>query len=208
MRTRAVSWLPSVPTTRIGAPLLGALLIVLAAGTSSSAAAQPEAPVLVGSWGRSSSFVPAYADPTKWGTTGYSKSRYEFRADGSYRFLERSFREAMANILLVRERGWYAVQGNRITVTPVESAIESYEKRNRVDELGQRVSVTPRAHEVVTYTVTMHYVSGIQRWNLVLQAPEPTRRDGPFSVNTTLPTAWYFDQQFLDDDLGGVRSRR
>lgn len=208
MRTPASLWNSTVSTARIGTPLLGALMIVLAAGVSSAAAAQPAAPALVGSWGRSSSTVPTYADPTKWGTSGYSKSRYEFRADGSYRFLERSFRKSMVNILLVREHGWYAVQGNRITVTPLESAIESYEKRNHVDELGRRVSVTPRAREVVTYTVTMHSVSGSQRWNLVLQAPEPTRRDGPFSANTTFPTAWYFDQRFPEDDLAGVRVRR
>jgi len=208
MRDRALLRYPTHSTARFSVLLLGALLIILAAAVSSAAAAQPSPPALVGTWGRSSSFVPVYADPTKWGTTGYSKSRYEFRADGSYRFHERSFRGSMANILLVREHGWYAVLGNRITLTPVESAIESYEKRNRVDELGRRLSVTPRAHEVVTYTATMHYFSGIQLWNLVLQAPEPTRRDGPFSANDTFPTAWYFDQRFPDDDLTGVRVHR
>jgi hypothetical protein len=200
--------LPVISIMRSRTPLLSALLIVIAAGVASPAAAQPAAPTLVGSWERSSPFVPTYADPTQWGTTGYSASRYEFSADGSYRFLERSFRGSMANILLALERGSYAVQGNRMTITPVESAIESYQKRNGVDELGRRVSVTPRARETVTYTMTMHYVGSIQRWNLVLQAPEPTRRDGPFSTNTALPNAWYFEQRAIDDDLAGVRVRR
>jgi hypothetical protein len=44
----------------------------------------------------------------------------------------------------------------------------------------------------VTYQFTKHYFSGIQVWNLVLQAQKATERDGPFSSNTTFPNAWYY----------------
>jgi hypothetical protein len=46
--------------------------------------------------------------------------------------------------------------------------------------------------EKVTYQFTKHYFSGIQIWNLVLQADKVTHRDGPHSSNTTFANAWYY----------------
>jgi hypothetical protein len=159
----------------------------------------------IGRWNRSSSVSPLYADPASWGTAGYTKSRYEFRADGTYLYTERSFSYSFQNILIVKESGTYAVSGNQITVTPGKSVIEAYSKRNGADELGTLVKSQKRALEAVTYQYTFHYFSGIKEWNLVFQAASPTQRDGQFSTFTLFPNAWYFDQKFTDTDLTSAR---
>lgn len=156
---------------------------------------------LIGKWNRSGSVVPVYADPVSWGTAGYTKSRYEFRADGSYSFTERSFRMMYQNILVVKESGKYTVEGNQITISPQKSVIEAYSKRGGVDELGGLVKNQNRELEKITYQFTFYYFSGIDEWDLVLQAENPTQRDGPFSNNTTFKNAWYFDQKYNDTDL-------
>lgn len=160
---------------------------------------------LIGKWNRSGSVSPTYADPASWGTSGYTKSRYEFRADGSYLFTERSFRYSYQNILIVKENGKYKVNGNQITISPQKSVIEAYSKRNDADELGSLVKSQNRALETVTYQFTFHYFSGINEWNLVLQATNPTNRDGQFSSLTTFQNAWYFDQKFIDNDLTSAK---
>ncbi len=176
-----------------------------AAPASPSEPASAENARLIGKWNRSGSVVPAYADPVAWGTAGYTKSRYEFRADGTYLHTERSFRMMMTNIIIVKETGKYSIDGNRITISPQKSTISSYKKAGGVDALGTLVKAENRPLETVTYNFTFHYFSGIQEWDLVLQADRPTNRDGPFSNNTTFPNAWYFDQKYTDGDLTSVK---
>jgi hypothetical protein len=161
---------------------------------------------LIGKWNRSSSGHPVYADPASWGTAGYTKSRYEFKSDGTYIYTERSFRMTMQTIIVVKENGRYAVNGNTLTIKPVKSTISSYKKEGGVDTLGALVRSQNRDLETVTYRFTLHYFSGIQEWNLVLQADNPTQRDGPFSNNQTFPNAWYFDQKYTDNDLTAPRN--
>ena len=160
---------------------------------------------LVGKWNRSSSVAPAYADPASWGIAGYTKSRYGFRADGTYVYTERSFSYSNQNILIAKENGKYHVSGNDLTVTPQRSVLEIYSKKGGTDELGNLVKTQNRPLETVTYKFTFHYFSGIQEWNLVLQATAPTNRDGQFSSLTVFPNAWYFDQKFIDTDLTSPR---
>jgi hypothetical protein len=164
-----------------------------------------DAAKLIGRWQRSGSVHPTYADPVSWGTAGYTKSRYEFKADGTYLFTERSFRMSMSKIIIVKESGRYSVSGSELTVIPAKSVIQSYSKAGGVDALGTLLSSENRGLEKSTYKFTFHYFSGIQEWNLVLQAGSPTRRDGAFSNNTTFPNAWYFDQKYIDTDLTAVR---
>ena len=49
-----------------------------------------------------------------------------------------------------------------------------------------------RKLEKVTYQFTKHYFSGIDQWNLVLQATTPTERDGPFSTAAAFNNAWLY----------------
>jgi hypothetical protein len=160
---------------------------------------------LVGKWNRSGAVHPTYADPVSWGTAGYTKSRYEFNADGTYVHTERSFRMMNPNILVVKETGKYSVSGNKLTVSPAKSVISSYKKAGGVDALGTLVRSQNRDLETVTYTFTFHYFEGIAEWNLVLQADRPTQRDGAFSGNTTFANAWYFDQKYTDNDLTSIK---
>jgi hypothetical protein len=160
---------------------------------------------LVGRWQRSSSGSPSYADPASWGTAGYTKSRYEFNTDGTYIYTERSFRYSYQNIIVVRENGRYSLSGNTLTITPAKSTITAYAKAGGVDALGAVVSSKPRPLETVAYKYTFHYFSGIQEWNLVLQADSPTQRDGAFSTLQVFNNAWYFDQKFTNTDLTAVR---
>lgn len=165
-----------------------------------------DAAKLVGRWQRSGSSSPAYADPASWGTAGYTTSRYEFKSDGTYVYTERSFRYSYQNIIIVRENGRYAVSGNTLTITPAKSTITAYKKAGGVDALGAVVSTQNRKLETVPYRFTFHYFSGIQEWNLVLQADAPTQRDGQFSNNKSFENAWYFDQKYTDKDLTAVRN--
>lgn len=165
-----------------------------------------DASKLVGRWQRSGSGSPSYADPASWGTAGYTTSRYEFKPDGTYIYTERSFRYTYQNIIVVRESGRYAVSGNTLTVTPAKSTITAYKKAGGVDALGAVVSTQNRKLETIAYRFTFHYFSGIQEWNLVLQADAPTQRDGPFSNNKSYENAWYFDQKYTDKDLTAVRN--
>ena len=164
-----------------------------------------DAAKLIGKWNRSGSVSPVYADPVSWGTAGYTKSRYEFKADGTYVYTERSFRMMHQNIIIVKENGRYDASGNTLTITPLKSVIASYAKAGGVDALGALVKSQARPLETVNYRFTFHYFSGIQEWNLVLQADKVTQRDGQFSNNTTFPNAWYFDQRFTNNDLTAVR---
>jgi hypothetical protein len=161
---------------------------------------------LIGKWNRSGSVTPTYADPVSWGTAGYTKSRYEFKADGTYVYTERSFRMMMQNILVVKETGRYSINGDRLTISPAKSSISSYKKAGGVDALGPLVKSQNRDLETITYKFTLHFFTGIQEWNLVLQADRATQRDGAFSNNTTFQNAWYFDQRFTDNDLTSIKA--
>lgn len=170
-----------------------------------AAAPSGDAAKLIGRWQRSSSSSPAYADPASWGTAGYTRSRYEFNSDGTYIYTERTFRMTHPRIFIVKENGRYAVTGNTLTITPAKSTISAYNKAGGSDALGTLATTQNRKIEKIAYKFTFHYFSGIQEWNLVLQADAPTHRDGPFSGNTTFSNAWYFDQKYTNTDLTAVR---
>ncbi|MFL6468568.1 MAG: lipocalin family protein [Pyrinomonadaceae bacterium] len=179
---------------------------VPAQSTEPATPATGESARLIGKWQRSSSGQPTYADPVSWGTAGYTKSRYEFKADGTYIYTERSFRMMMQTIIIVKENGKYSVNGNTLTVTPQKSMISSYKKDGGVDALGALVKSQVRPLEAAAYRFTFHFFEGIKEWNLVLQADKTTQRDGPFSNNQTFPNAWYFDQKYTDNDLTAPRN--
>jgi hypothetical protein len=166
----------------------------------------PKAPVqidskLLGKWNRSSSVTPLFANPAEWGTSGYTTCRYEFFSDGTYQYTERNFSFSFASIIVVKENGHYDANGGVLTISPAQSLVEKYSKKNGVDELGNLQESKGRTLEKVDYRYQFHFFQGIGEWNLVLQADRPTQRDGNFSSNTTFTNAWYFDQRFTDKNL-------
>ncbi|RPA70392.1 hypothetical protein EF405_03740 [Cyclobacteriaceae bacterium YHN15] len=156
---------------------------------------------ILGKWNRSASVSPFFSNPAAWGSSGYTTCRYEFFQDGTYHYTERNFGYAYEDIILVRENGQYSADGGVLTITPIESQVERYGKKNGGDELGNLKEKKSRTLEKVAYRYKLHYFEGIGQWNLVLQADRPTQRDGNFSSNTTFPNAWYFDQRFTEVNL-------
>ena len=150
---------------------------------------------ILGTWGMASSGpqrADDYKNPYSVNGYGYSKAQYTFNSDGTYSFVSKTFRMVFDKILLIKESGSYQINGSRITINPQRSVIEAWSKRDGADKWGRLLSSQNRPLERVTYQFTKHYFSGIQVWNLVLQADHPTDRDGPFSGNTTFPNAWYY----------------
>jgi hypothetical protein len=150
------------------------------------------AALILGTWGKSAGVHMTYGDPVAAGMAGYSKDQYTFNADGTYSFVSKTFRMSFDKLLLVKENGSYQISGNTITISPKRSVIEAWSKRDGGDNWGRLLTTQNRALERVTYRFTKHYFSGIQLWNLVLQADRPTERDGPFSNNTLFSNAWYY----------------
>ncbi len=150
---------------------------------------------IVGTWGMSSSGVQRiddYKNPYAVNNYGYLKGQYSFNADGTYSFVAKTFKMTFDKILLVKENGSYQISGDNMTVIPQKSVIEAWSKKGGVDKWGTLLSRQNRTLEKVTYRFTKHYFSGIDQWNLVLQADKPTERDGPFSSNTSFRNAWYY----------------
>jgi hypothetical protein len=156
-----------------------------------AAASQAENSIL-GTWGQNLGAHMTYADPVAAGMAGYSKDQYTFNADGTYKFVSKTFRMAYDKIILVTENGTYQINGDTIAIKPQKSVIQAWSKQNGGDKWGRLLSTQPRKLEAVTYKFTKHYFSGIDEWNLVLQADQTTERDGPFSTFKLFPNAWYY----------------
>lgn len=147
------------------------------------------APIL-GTWGANASDNSDYR--IKNGIMNYISRQYTFNANGTYIFVSKAFDPLMNNILLGKENGTYQISGNNITINPKKSVLEAWSKKDGADKWGKLLSSQNRIVEKTTYQFTKHYFSGIQLWNLVLQAGQATQRDGPYSTNTTFTNAWYY----------------
>ena len=147
---------------------------------------------LVGTWVKSSSARATWADPASVGLAGYTKDEYIFDPGGRYNFISKTFRSGYDKIILVKESGTYTVAGDKLSLAPQASVIESWSKKDGVDKWGKRLSSQNRMLENTTYTFKSHYFEGIKQSNLVLQADKPTERDGAFSGNTTYNNAYYY----------------
>jgi len=151
----------------------------------------PNAPI-VGTWGQNLGAHMTYGDPVAAGMAGYSKDQYTFNANGTYTFVSKTFRMSYDKIILVIENGTYQINGQTIAIKPQKSVIQAWSKLNGGDKFGRLLSSQKRTLETVNYRFTRHYFSGIDQWQLVLQADRPTERDGPFSTLTLFPNAWYY----------------
>ena len=150
---------------------------------------------IIGSWGMAKSGGARYDDyknPYAVNNYGYITSQYTFNEDGTYTFYTKTFKMTYDKLLLTRESGTYRISGNQLTIIPNKSVIEAWSKKDNVDKWGKLISTQNRKLEKVTYQFAKHYFSGIDQWNLVLQASVPTERDGPFSGNSTFNNAWLY----------------
>lgn len=147
---------------------------------------------IIGTWIKSGSANPVYGNSASWGTGGYTKDQYTFYENGTYTFFAKSFGYALTELILAKETGNFTINGNHLTVTPTSSIVESWSKKNGTDDWGKLTGRQKRALEISGYQFTLHYFSGIQQWNLVLQSANPTGRDGSFSTFTLFPNAYYY----------------
>jgi hypothetical protein len=147
---------------------------------------------IAGVWVKSGSVNPSYGDAASWGAGGSTKDQYIIHPNGTYEFYSKAFSYSNNQLILVRESGQIRMQGNQMTLIPSYSVVESWSKKDNTDQWGARLSSTPRALETTTYTVTKHYFSGIQEWNLILQTPKKTFRDGEFGQNPNFENAYFF----------------
>ncbi|MEI6667093.1 MAG: lipocalin family protein [Acidobacteriota bacterium] len=145
---------------------------------------------IVGTWGTTSSDQSAYAVNN--GINGYITRQYTFSADGTYVFYIKTFQYYLDKLLLTRERGTYLISGNTIRISPQQSVIEAWSKKDDADKWGRLLTTETRTLETTTYQFTKHYFSGVQTWSLVLQADKVTQRDGPFSGGTAFKSAWIY----------------
>jgi hypothetical protein len=150
--------------------------------------------VFSGIWLKTSGVHEKYGDAVSHGNAGYTTYQYEFNSNGTYKFYTKTFRSSSSNLLLVRESGTYAITANKLTITPQKSIIEAWTKKGGTDKWGRLLSTQKRPLEKVSYQFTNHYFEGIDQWNLVLQSGKVTKRDGPFSTNTTFNNAWYYSR--------------
>ena len=172
-----------------------------AADSPTPAATAPAEASIVGTWGSNVGASMTYGDPVAAGMAGYTKSQYTLNADGTYIFNSKTFRMGYDKIILVRESGTYQISGSTLSVKPQKSVIQAWSKLNGGDGWGRLLTTQNRKLEAVNYKFTKHYFSGIQEWNLVLQADSPTDRDGPFSTFTLFPNAWYYKQISANNPL-------
>jgi hypothetical protein len=159
---------------------------------TATATTAPAENSILGTWGQNLGAHMTYGDPVAAGMAGYSKDQYTFNANGTYTFVSKTFRMAYDKIILVIENGTYQISGDTLAIKPQKSVIQAWSKLNGVDQFGRLLTTQNRKLEAVNYKFTKHYFSGIDQWNLVLQADSPTQRDGPFSTLTLFPNAWYY----------------
>ncbi len=144
---------------------------------------------IIGTW------LANASDQSSWrvnnGVMSTISRQYAFNANGTYSFITKTFDPLMDRMFLGRESGTYQISGTNITISPQKSVLQAWSKKNG-DQWDKLLNSQNIALEKVTYQFAKHYFEGNQKWNLVLQAGKVTKRDGPFSSNTTFSNAWYY----------------
>ncbi|MBS1920405.1 MAG: hypothetical protein JST17_09140 [Bacteroidetes bacterium] len=125
---------------------------------------------------------------------GYTTRQYSFASDGTYKYVCKVFSSVMYNVLLLQyESGTYKVNSNQLTIIPANGGNEEW-SQNKVhpDHWGKLLKTSKRKLEKVTYTFTLQYFSGIGETDLMLQATNPTEREGAFSNLPDFPKGWAY----------------
>jgi hypothetical protein len=131
---------------------------------------------VIGSWGKSNTINQLN---NRFGNYNYNKQQYSFKANGSYSFTAKTYDEQQSETLLIKGKGNYVIVGNTITITPKNSVIEAWSKKNGSDNWNQLKSTQKRTLEIVSYQFT------ITNNNLQLQTTKQTERDGKFNHGNT-----------------------
>jgi hypothetical protein len=130
------------------------------------------------------------------GVAGHIHRQYIFNSNGTYKHYVKTF-SFFSDLFLTQESGTYTINGNTITVTPQQSTIESWSKKDNRDAWGKRLSSQKATLEKATYQFTIQYNEAIKETQLILQADKATQRDGPFSRDNM----WFYKLPTHDYDF-------
>ncbi|MBS1563969.1 MAG: lipocalin family protein, partial [Bacteroidetes bacterium] len=135
-----------------------------------------------------------YANGSPMVTSGYFRHAYTFRPDGTYLFLEKDFSVYSKEIFFAWETGTWAINGNRLTITPARGKNESWSKSasGNTKEWGSLQKTTERKLEKITYSFELHYYSGMNQTYLDLKYNKPTERDGRQSNDNNKENLWSY----------------
>lgn len=135
-------------------------------------------------------------------TAGYFRREYLIKADGTYVFRAKDWSVFAKDILFVYETGTWKVDGDKITITPMQGKGGWWAKAasGRTTEWGSLRKASDYKAESVTYSFEFHYYSGTKETSLILRNPKATQRDrgtsGEGKVNE-----WSYSPRPLDKSL-------
>jgi hypothetical protein len=188
-RMRALSIQAS--TVALGVSVLEWAFVKHASAAQASSTSSPrgnaDVKTIVGRWSRSQAAARPIGAPLA-GSSGYFKSQYQFKADGTYAYKSEFWPgyERSNEFHVTEETGSYLVTGDSLTVSPVTS---KWTLRNRE---GAVLKAQSRPLEKVTYRWQLHYFKGIQETDLVLTPPKDTERDGRAGGSSLFPDSYLF----------------
>jgi hypothetical protein len=155
---------------------------------------------IAGEWGVSQSDQSSFAVNN--GINGYILRQYTFKPDGTYLFLIKTFAYTSTNLLFTKETGTYRLNGMTLTIVPQKSYIQAWTKArviggdgrsSETDNWGKLVSTQNKTLERATYEISKNYLSGVDKWQLLMKSAKPTERDGPFSGGPGFPNTWFYE---------------
>ena len=130
------------------------------------------------------------------GVAGHIHRQYIFNSNGTYKHYVKTF-SFFSDLFLTQESGTYTINGNTITITPQQSIIETWSKKDNRDAWGKRLSSQKALQEKITYQFTIQYNDVIRETQLILQTDKATKRDGPFSRDNM----WFYKLPTHDYDF-------
>lgn len=185
--------------TLIGSLNLDAGTIKESAGAENNAVQPVSDPTtanssIVGAWINFTRESNGFMNGQRMYTGGYMKKEYLFKGDGTYIFRQKDWLAVRDNIYFVYETGKWAVNGNKLTITPAKGKAEWWLKDNvgnNADKWGPYQKAGKYTLETVTYAIEFETDS----YGRVLKVSygKPTQRDGDHPADNGQYTSYVFD---------------
>ncbi len=185
--------------TLISSLNLDASTIKESAGAENNAVQPVSAPTtanssIVGAWINFTRESNGFMNGQRMYTGGYMKKEYLFKGDGTYIFRQKDWLAVRDKIYFVYETGKWAVNGNKLTITPAKGKAEWWLKDNvgnNVDKWGPYQKAAKYNLEKTTYTFEFQ-ISDYGR-SLLLNYSKATERDGDHPADNGQHTSYVFD---------------
>lgn len=135
---------------------------------------------------------------------GYFRKEYAFYGDGTYLFRMKNWAVFVKEIQYVYETGTWKLNGNKLTITPKQGKGGWWSKAasGRTNEWGSLVKTGSWKLEPVTYTIDLHYYSGVNETHLILQSASQTEREGKQENNMQTYSPREIGKSLIDDPPG------